>query len=259
MRTVERCDRQKQIPMVTFKILIIFTAFISIFSLQATLCKNINESENVEPIVVSLGCHCAPAMCMTEHGLRKVAFPFDWMFTNNFEGFCRVLSSDFTDFLSEDFLDVHPYLPFVVVNKHYGIEFRHDFPRAGPSLMSSILDSDWRDHILSIKEKYNRRIARFNQLACHKGKVFFIRMAYNSPWPYEWPKVITQSESIILRDILKAKFPQTDFDLIVVNYVDEVDPDEYKSWQIDGIRNYNINDYQSGYRNIFKELGLIEN
>jgi hypothetical protein len=195
---------------------------------------------------------------MTEFGLRKIAYPLDWMFTNNFEGLCRLLSNDFVNFLQPEILEVHPYLPFVVVNTLYGIEFRHDFPSTGPTHMKSILNSDWRDHISEIAEKYNRRIERFNELANHKGKVFFMRMAYNSFFSYEWPKVVTREEAIILRDVLRKKFPRTDFELIIVNYRDEIASDEAGAWKIDGVRNYNIKSDYSDFKKVFKKLGVLE-
>ena len=228
--------------------------------LQATQKHQVAESDIEKPssIVVSLGCHCAPAQYMSQFNVRQGAYPFDWLFTNHFEGFCRLLLNDFDNFLELEFLNIHSKLPFVVVNELYQVEFRHDFPVIGSSRETSVLDEDWRDYIPSIRDKFLRRIARFNQLAFYKGQVFFIRMAYNSPHIYEWPKVITRSEATTLRDILRKKFPETDFILVIVNYANEVASDEIVDWNLEGIKNHYISSYELGFYEIFSSLGLLQ-
>ena len=237
-------------------ILFLLTSEVNVFAHQdAEGVYLITETD--EPIVVSLGCHCAPAQYITQFGLRNYAFPFDWLFSNNFDGFCDLIENDFASFLDPNLLNVHPVLPFVVINDLYKIEFRHDFPSVGSTQVESILVPNWKDFSIEVNEKYNRRIARFRDLGNYKSKVFFIRMAYNSGISYEGPKVITRGESVILRDILKRKFPQTDFALIIVNYENELNKIDISPWNLEGILNFTIKDYSSGFSQIFKDLGLL--
>lgn len=210
-----------------------------------------------QPLVVSLGCHCAPSAYMSYFEVRQAAFPFDWMFTNDSKGFCQVLLNDFEAFLEEKNLEVHPFLPFVVVNTLYHIEFRHDFPTIGPHQEGSVLYTNWRDYIPSMKEKYLRRIERFRGLRKYRGKVYFIRMAYNSSKPYEWPKKITKNEAIDLHAVLTHYFPHTDFKLIVVNYLDEISEQEIIPWEIPGVENWVISEYKRGFEEIFRRLDVL--
>jgi hypothetical protein len=179
-----------------------------------------------EPLFVSLGSHCEVAVQLREQNLRSGAYPFDWLITLNHEKLVALLDEDFRFFLDESCFFQDPIDPYKVENGCYEIEFRHDWPfsdfRVDPERYAKQLQM--------VREKYERRIARFRAIRHHFGPVFFIRVSYdfqNGGGNYWWrgdyaPTNARQAEE--LRDALRRYFPEINFTLIIVNYVEENTP-----------------------------------
>lgn len=172
-----------------------------------------------EVLFVSLGGYCEPAMQLRNHNLRTEAFPFDWMLTLNHEKFLLLLDNNFQFFLDENHLFQDPNNPSLLVNKYYRCEFLHDNspnPEKGVAY-----------HLQEMTPKYERRIDRFRKLREHKGKVIFIRSAFenqiNDPayWWNQTTAYISKEEAIELKMALDRFFPFLDFILLIVNYTDK--------------------------------------
>ena len=111
--------------------------------------------------ICSLGIDCSCAMYLQGTGLRTSSGPFDWLTKAGFSERAELVASGFEGFLRKD--DLRPvsrgtgaaYDPRcdAYVNEATGLLFLHDFP-AGVPLEESFPE---------IKEKYDRRIRRFEE------------------------------------------------------------------------------------------------
>lgn len=202
---------------------------------------------------VSLGSHCEIAVHLNANHLRKAAFPFDWLLTCNHELFLLLLENDFAFFLDEQFLIQHPTHQHRIENCHYEIEFRHDWPF--PDLWCNA--TRYSQQLQEMHSKYGRRINRFRQLREYQGKVFFIRVAYdlqNDPqlyWGVENIEQITAEEAQKLKGVLDHYFPDLNFILVIVNYL-ENDVSPIKG--IDNVLEFKISksNKHSDYTRLFK-------
>lgn len=117
---------------------------------------------------ITLGETCAPAAALRNLNLRNYALPFDWI-RSSANQLCEVISSDFKGFhdnlrLSESRNTVYD---------SFNLEFPHDYPTLKQPIANineedenggihedAIIES-WEDTIPQVKEKYRRRIERF--------------------------------------------------------------------------------------------------
>ncbi len=210
--------------LITKKIKIRLTAII--LALISSFCYGIDvydaelEANNVrdlpqEVVFISLGSYCLPAHAMRNCGVRKVAFPFDWIISFNGEALIEILNTDFQGFLDESYL-VPNAINRHMLNTHYQLEYTHEgaFSPEG---------------IQKLRLKFERRIDRFRQLADFKGKVVFIRSgciwSIDPSFSFSYPENLEISDDYALRlySALRNKFPKLDFDLFIFNFHDEFD------------------------------------
>lgn len=174
----------------------------------------------IEPLFVSLGSYCRTAHMQRDCGIRKAAFPFDWVRSFDGEKLIKILEEDFLHFLNPGSLRA---LGQTLLNDYYYLEFLNE---------GDWEDADYKMDAFSIK--CQRRIHRFRQLDNYQGRVFFVRMAH--PFPFSpidpnwvWNLVgkvhenieITQEYAEKLYHTLKNYFPNLDFGLIIMNRHDE--------------------------------------
>lgn len=171
-----------------------------------------------EPLFVSLGSTCQPAHMLRFCNLRKAAFPFDWIVSMDGEKLLEVLEDDFLRFLNDDDLFVFPQDPYPIFNSYYHFEHLHDGNWGA---------GRYAENMVMMKAKYQRRIERFRQLAHYQGKVFFLRSAfvYSLTDPHRFYKFaenleLTDDFSLRLYAVLKKKFPELDFTLVILNLHD---------------------------------------
>lgn len=206
------------------------------------------------PIIIPLGFDCHVATELRLHKLRSQAFPFDWNITS-FNAVYKAIQEDFAHFLNENYLIMHSD-EYGIINTYYGIDFRHDFPNRNPSVspekqIDFIDPSDmphykicknFLDFIEPVREKYNRRIRRFYDAVSGNSKVIFIR---NND--------ITKEQSIKLYNLLRTKFPNLDFVLVVCSESKEMNRD----WEFPGIKNFYARYIFEDWTKIFRTLGLL--
>lgn len=164
---------------------------------------------------VSLGSACTTAHILRDSGLRKSAYPFDWVVSCDPEALIEMICDDFRYFFDDDCL-MPIGSPTILLNTHYHLEFYHD-GEFSPDL--------YKTSLASFKKKYTRRIDRFNRLSNLDKKVFFIRESF-FPTKFDKQRHFGCAESAEmspydakrLRDALRAKFPNLDFSLIVFNH-----------------------------------------
>jgi hypothetical protein len=201
-------------------------------------------------LFVSLGCSCLVASHLRRCGLRREAFPFDWLLTIDGERLIELIDNNFKDFLDEQYLVRHPYTETGLFHSYYYIEFRHDWPQGSwdPDKYLGALER--------LRSKYARRIERFNALNHFPGKVFFIRSS-GRPKPY-WPTTrtvkveIDREWALALNRVLKKRFPNLDFTLVLLKPTG----DEEEIEMIDDIILFNLSKLKAQYpfRKIFEIL-----
>ena len=156
-----------------------------------------------EPLFISLGADCYVAGNLVHIGYRKASFPFDWLLTLDHNGMIKMLDDDFKYFLDPSCYSIHTnrYL----IHNYYHIEFRHE-------------------HDDDLIGKYGRRIDRFRRLNKYSGKVFFIRKSFEDAtssivyWPSKDLLNISFDHALELKQVLKKRFPNLDFSLVIVNF-----------------------------------------
>lgn len=168
--------------------------------------------EDPETIFISLGSYCEIAHALRASDLRWTAYPFDWITTIDSERFLKAISEDFKYFLDKECLFISPKGPGFLLNSYYHFEFLHDGDFREPGVMEEF------------QIKYQRRIDRFRKLDCYKGKVIFIRTAfeYSTTDPHRYYLCadnleISDDYALKLYDILKARFPKLCFTLVILN------------------------------------------
>ncbi|HUD01118.1 MAG TPA: DUF1796 family putative cysteine peptidase [Rhabdochlamydiaceae bacterium] len=159
--------------------------------------------DSKEPLFISLGADCYVAGNLVHIGYRRASFPFDWLLTLDHNGMIKILDDDFKYFLDPSCYSIHTnrYL----IHNYYHFEFRHE-------------------HDDDLIGKYGRRIERFRRLNNYSGKVFFIRKSFDgatSPtfyWPSKDLLNISFEHALELNQVLKKRFPNLDFSLVIVNF-----------------------------------------
>ncbi len=235
----------------------IFTVlFFSISLLNAHLTQDFDFGGDIEqlvgqePIFVSLGSSCTTAHMFRHCGIRKAAFPFDWIISFDAEKMIELLEEDFLHFLNPNYLKVEGQ---ALLNMQYHLEFLNE--------------GDWSDAAYNVEEfrkKCQRRINRFRQLGnCHR-KVFFVRTAnplsLTDPhriWKVKENIEITPDCAQKLYNTLKKKFPLLDFDLVIVNRHDA--PGYSVEEYTDHIQVVRIDGMIDSYKEFYFQLLLKEN
>jgi len=238
-------QQKKGIKCHFLKISFLYILFYSLSNI--ILCNDVADSDNVnlseytqESLFVSLGSYCEPAQMLRHCGMRKVAFPFDWLVSFDGEALIKILANNFAHFLDEKYFMVHDVGSGSLLHTHYRLEFLHD--------------GDWRDkgYVSNMQQfipKYTRRIDRFRQLQDYSGKVIFIRAAYiySLTDPHRYYKVaenveITPESSLKLYNILKKFFPKLNFSLIIINTHDRKEKEiEEEACVFENIRRFRAN------------------
>ena len=218
-----------------------------IFSCTALIIIQINAIT-----VISLGQACTVAGAMREYGIRITAYPFDWI-VSPFQGLYQALSDNFEHFLQEDSLTIRSYDRYGVVD-YCGFEFVHDFPVMQPNdefaeligeghVTGGVLRDDWRSFLPQVKTKYKRRIDRLHDtFSTAQEKIYLIR--YGG---------ISREQAIQLRDLLYKRYPQLDFELIVLAH----SSDMKNKWDLKNIQNFYLDEKEpQQWKELFTSLGF---
>lgn len=193
-----------------FLALILFSSFSHLKEGPEEVCV----SEFKEPVLfVSLGSHCEASDVLRNSGVRKAAFPFDWILSSDGKKLIELLQNDFLHFTTPTYLTPVTHSERILINTYCNVEFHHEGRWKG--------EHDYNmDKLIA---KYEKRINRFRQLKDYQGKVFFFRfsnpnsMAPNFSYRCKENLEITEEYSLKLHKALIKYFPHLDFDLIIVN------------------------------------------
>lgn len=200
--------------------------FISLLLL--TCCFQALASENLgnlqlefpeNTLFVSLGSTCTPAEALRSFGLRKSAFPFDWILSVDGMKVIELLDDNFAFFIDAKYLQPNTRNG-ILVHLRYHLEFVHEekFIHDEDSL-----GAPYFKNLEEMQAKYARRVERFKQLRNFPGKVYFFRINWalsthpHYAFPDEGNLHISVYYASQLFHALKRFFPELDFDLIIIN------------------------------------------
>lgn len=208
----------------------ILRAFLILFFSCSNLIGSLAATESVEsneeepPVGISIGGFCHLALGLKHHGIRKEAYPFDWVITPS-ESLIKVITEDFYNFFSFEHMQG-------VTNTYTGMGFVHDFPSLNdhyypdemPQEENRSAPENNNEYVWNYK-KYMRRIERFKKVLSSNKKVILLR----SP--------ATKEEALIMRNLFISKYPLLNFTLVIVNH----DPAIHEGpWNEERILNYYV-------------------
>ncbi|ARF10086.1 putative papain-like cysteine peptidase [Indivirus ILV1] len=123
---------------------------------------------------IPLGSACSIAYQLQKLGLRKCAFPFDWLRIDRLCDITEAIKNEFCNFLKLDEVEISEKFSIIdddfiennkkskIMKNKYGMKFYHDF------------DANVNDY-KDVYEKYNRRIVRFIEIVKSPTEICFVR------------------------------------------------------------------------------------
>ncbi len=160
-------------------------------------------------VVYSIGRDCACASYLKEFNLRACSGPFDWLTNAGFEKRFELILNGFEYFLDKQYLvqmEKPTMFPSDKNNDYYEntkteLYFYHDFPA----------DTSFSDAYPSIKEKYERRIARFYNNIKTGKRVLLVWLSHITDLP---------QEDVIVRlcNELSNKMQSSSIDFLIIEH-----------------------------------------
>lgn len=156
-------------------------------------------------IVVSLGENCFPALQFREHNIRIRSFPFDWDITP-FNALYNILSNDFDGFINLENLAIN-VKENTVYNTKYRLKFNHDFDI-----------HDWIDKQPGLQPKNNESYTKYQRvLSYYHRRISRFYAIFDLEVPiYLFRRVITSAQAKRLNNLLRSKFPRSNFTLVCI-------------------------------------------
>lgn len=201
--------------------------FLSIFLLNTLAFAEIENKYNLckeKPIFISLGSRCIPALILRQYHLRSAAYPFDWMLSETFDNFYKIIETNFENFLCKESLIIDKTQPFIVRDQNTGFGYSHDFPVADQKIRN--IAPNFLDAYEKVKEKYDRRIKRFLETVTSGKKIIFVRFEMGNGFEH----------ALKIRNLLVTKYPMLNFYCIELS----LSPTYKNAWNIPGIKNFYI-------------------
>lgn len=167
---------------------------------------------STDPLFVSLGSTCGPATAMRSSGIRKTAFPLDWLFSFDGNKIIEMLDTDFAHFTNPKYLTRS--VNRSILNTQYRLEFPHD---------GIWIKTNFYQNLPLFQKKYQRRIERFRTLRNYHGKIYFVRCAWylsthrNFAFPSPENLEISEEYAKRLYAALQRYFPKVDIYLVIRN------------------------------------------
>ncbi len=159
-------------------------------------------------IVYSIGSNCACAIYLNKNNLRKISGPFDWLTGADFKSRIALILNDFDGFMNiEDFEAVFQDRSVeneYYINKKTNFSFLHDFPK----------NVALKDCFEEVKQKYDRRIARFYRNINENSKVLLVWFSLDSK--------INDGELVDASNKLNKKFNKN-IDILIIEHDEQLD------------------------------------
>ena len=155
-------------------------------------------------LYISFGAVCSCSTILRDSRLQFWSYPFDWIGGADVVYRANLVKNDFEGWLNaEDFRFIgtreHPEPKNIFFNDKTRIVYNHDFK----------INTPLEDCIDDVREKYNRRIKRMNELINKADNVLFVYV--------DTPEVKSQIEYEKMEqalDILSQKYPNTNLNFL---------------------------------------------
>lgn len=211
--------------------------------------------------IISLGGDCTTASILRKLGMRKSAYPFDWMYSSS-QAICQAIEEDFSHFLAPNTLHLSDNKHMII--DYYGFCFVHDFPTIHhdaaltdkDSRETTFIRDDWRNFIDQISNKYKRRIDRLKLAFQSNDQIFLIR--YDGRLDQDW--------ATKLKTTLITKYPYSNFTIICLSspqiWLDQTGLIREINWNLKRIRAFLIppptagQNFWAGCKELFNTLGI---
>jgi len=191
--------------------------------------KMSNWEKNTYDEIVSLGAQCEVGISLNSKGLRKEAYPFDWMISPlsfisrviknkiksiDINSLKFVKGQDHCYLSNNEIILVHDFDDFSINGE---IKKRNSSPpEINPDIDSDSEQKETSDNELveakdAVFKKYQRRLERFHTLLMSNKKVLFVRQ-YMANHPYLG--IDTQEDIIELIELIETMYPNLNFDFL---------------------------------------------
>lgn len=173
---------------------------------------------------IPFGENCGPATALRSLNLRDFALPFDWVRSTP-ESLVRAVDDDFKSFHD----DLRLSECKMYVTDSYGFQFPHDYPTQSnmsnacddEKKIEQILAEHWMESIPATKEKYARRIERFNSLMKSDEQLTILTTC-------------KRKDIQVFRELFLRKYNKTNI-LYVVLAEDDISEEERERLLTDGV------------------------
>ena len=180
----------------------------------------------MKTIHMSIGCDCAVAYQLRKKKLVEEAFPFDWAKIDKIQMLCDVLENNFSIFFEDYVLknQSNNFDKFVDFEDTDNVKSKIKMILKNKIIFPHEADEDIFD-FEKFKEKYQRRIDRFNNIVRNNDiKKIFVRADNTN---------ISESDKIKL-DLCLKKYGCVNFEIQFITYSDYVCIGEF-NWKRDYI------------------------
>ena len=146
--------------------------------------------------IVSLGWSCQIAYQLERLHLRFESFPFDWLFSTNFEKVLEAIETDFQDWMLRENLEESNFTETEhkrIVDRKYDTVIQHFFP----------LDKPLKESFPEVNAMMRRRVERF--LTLGGGGTLFVRTDLN------------EEQSVRAAHLIRSKYGDG-AELLIVNH-----------------------------------------
>lgn len=208
---------------------VLFFACLFLAALQLSEAKQEKFDE-----IVSLGGRCQVSWQLEHHGLRRLAYPLDWLVTP-FGSLIKFIEHEGQGLLDLDKIHIAgayagDLRSLEVIDTTYGIISYHDF-----------YASPYMGNYAEIKDKYDRRVERLFKLLKSNKKVLFIRQGSS------------KGEIEYLHSFIYCRYPNLKYKILAVNGTEEY----LENWNIPQVKNVYLNndgfDWQGDF-NAWKKI-----
>lgn len=190
--------------------------------------------------IINLGRDCQVQYQLTINKLRPYSLPFDYILTP-FTSLCAILRANFADYTEPDNFELMvDGKETWIQDKHYGTRLIHCM-RLNEHFLA--------DHP-QFKEKYDRRIERFQTVLASSARILFIR------------KGIDRTQSERLSELLAELYPHLDFTLAALGGKEA----SIQDWALPRVKNFYLvtpkpyvwTGDNNSWRSIFSQLELLK-
>lgn len=204
--------------------------------------------------IIPLGENCQTGILLRSLMLRKEAFPFDWHGVRDFSiagegGFSKkidMICSHFERFFNrddyEEFFETWETEHRLILNKHTGLQFLHEFPKE-----ISILD-----YFPKFEIKYRKRIERLYSVLNNDVSILFVFIEFFAH--------LTDEEIIASYQKLTKNFPIPKIKFLIIKNRENLDKEQIIQRELE--TNINIfeinNDFSQDYLKGFGNIGNQE-